>query len=751
MAVSIFCPHCQHQFKVPETAIGKKGRCPACKQVLTAELPVGALYEVVEKPEVAEKPVVEPEVQPVADEVPEPAPVRTRPRGGDEEPEAPPKKPRKVRPASQAFLRITVLFGGLAAAATCGVIFFLWQREQAEVSGIVALAEMFQGGNASTEGTKATDVLTAHRKVYPLMLVAACAGLVGGLLGVARIGVAGGLLMLAAVVAPAVIFPKTLVFTCALIVAGVLGLMMQSAAKAQRLAERAAEERRRPRSNPLVLVCAILGFLFFLGYAPLMGVVLVVAAAEQEKDIARIKGDRPGERKLDILGGGGGGGDKRPEPPKEVPAGDVREQITGSGSGTKLVKLDLSPAGLDATLEAPEGSQIKESYGTIRVTKDEHFGLTIELGRQHLHSARENLTGYGNKAVVNSGDLVFTDSSWGNKQSFNFTMMKVVGHQDVSVQNYTQFNDKSVEHSRADCLLMIRCAESLARKTPLPADPTSALAPFKAAPGYGEKEKPDEVRLNSKATDATLALLAKFPEIRVLNLSEAYVTDEGLAHLKALTKLEKLNVYRRPITDTGAATLAGFSQLKDLTVSYANITDAGVKSLAELPELETLDIGGGYSYSTKFKGPGLAHLAGAKKLKTLRLRGSEFDDSTLANLKTVTGLIELDLSSIKLLGPGLAQLKDLPNLTRLNVSGTQINDSGLESIAGLVRLEELDLHSTQLSGDGVKALKGMTKLRVLKLESTKIPDAGVAHLAKLTSLEVLNLGSTPITDAGWPT
>ncbi|VTR94834.1 unnamed protein product [Gemmata massiliana] len=163
MAVSIYCPHCQHQFKIPETAIGKKGRCPACKQVLTAEFPAVASYEVVEKPE-----IVEPEAQPIADEVSEPAPVRPRSRDGDEEPEVRPgRKPRKVRPASQGFLRLTVLFGGLAAAVACGVIFYLWQREQTELSGYVALVEAFRGAQASPEITKEMEILTARRKAYP--------------------------------------------------------------------------------------------------------------------------------------------------------------------------------------------------------------------------------------------------------------------------------------------------------------------------------------------------------------------------------------------------------------------------------------------------------------------------------------------------------------------------------------------------------------------------------------------------------
>ena len=65
----------------------------------------------------------------------------------------------------------------------------------------------------------------------------------------------------------------------------------------------------------------------------------------------------------------------------------------------------------------------------------------------------------------------------------------------------TKVNDKSVQHSRADCMLMIKCAQTLALKAPPPEDPAAALARFKTK--EDEKEVMGRLHLNDQASDAT--------------------------------------------------------------------------------------------------------------------------------------------------------------------------------------------------------------------------------------------------------
>src|SRR5262249_31799438 len=57
------------------------------------------------------------------------------------------------------------------------------------------------------------------------------------------------------------------------------------------------------------------------------------------------------------------------------------DDIDHAGGDIKLVKLDLSPAGLNLTMDVPEGTQLKEAYGDIKITRDAHFSLQARIGR----------------------------------------------------------------------------------------------------------------------------------------------------------------------------------------------------------------------------------------------------------------------------------------------------------------------------------------------------------------------------------
>ncbi len=54
-----------------------------------------------------------------------------------------------------------------------------------------------------------------------------------------------------------------------------------------------------------------------------------------------------------------------------------------------------------------------------------------------------------------------------------------------------------------------------------------------------------------KVTDAGLANLKTFPEVKNIDLHETPITDKGLEHMKGLTHLESLTLDRTAITDKG--------------------------------------------------------------------------------------------------------------------------------------------------------------------------------------------------------
>ncbi|MBI2947196.1 MAG: hypothetical protein HYY23_06085 [Verrucomicrobia bacterium] len=119
------------------------------------------------------------------------------------------------------------------------------------------------------------------------------------------------------------------------------------------------------------------------------------------------------------------------------------------------------------------------------------------------------------------------------------------------------------------------------------------------------------------------------------------------------------------------------------------------------------------------------------------LLGSNVTDSTLVPLKSILGLVDLNLGGTKITDTGLANLKGLTNLTRLHLERTEITDSGLAQLKDLKNLTYLNLYGTPITDSGLDHLKGLANLKNLYLWQTKVSDNGVGNLKKsLPKLEI---------------
>src|SRR5206468_7819245 len=96
----------------------------------------------------------------------------------------------------------------------------------------------------------------------------------------------------------------------------------------------------------------------------------------------------------------------------------------------------------------------------------------------------------------------------------------------------------------------------------------------------------------------------------------------------------------------------------------------------------------------------------------------------------------------------VAPLKDISSLTDLNLAGTKITDAGLAAIEGLTYLTRLHLELTPITDAGLAHLKKLTNLNYLNLYGTAVTDAGLEHLKGLRSLKHLYVWQTKVTEAG---
>ncbi|HKQ40531.1 MAG TPA: c-type cytochrome domain-containing protein [Verrucomicrobiae bacterium] len=114
----------------------------------------------------------------------------------------------------------------------------------------------------------------------------------------------------------------------------------------------------------------------------------------------------------------------------------------------------------------------------------------------------------------------------------------------------------------------------------------------------------------------------------------------------------------------------------------------------------------------------------------LRLQGTNATDATVALLKDVTSLVELNLGTTKVTDAGLANLKGLTNLQRLHLELTEISDAGLAHLKPLKNLVYLNLYGTKVSDAGLENLKDKKYLRNVYTWQSKVTEDGAAKLKK---------------------
>ena len=111
-----------------------------------------------------------------------------------------------------------------------------------------------------------------------------------------------------------------------------------------------------------------------------------------------------------------------------------------------------------------------------------------------------------------------------------------------------------------------------------------------------------------------------------------------------------------------------------------------------------------------------------------RLAGTNVTDATIAPLKDITSLVELNLATTKVTDAGLAAIAGLPYVENLQLQLTGITDAGLAHVKGLANLVTLNLYGTAVTDAGMSQLTGLKHLRSLYLWQSKVTPDGVKVL-----------------------
>jgi Leucine-rich repeat (LRR) protein len=236
-------------------------------------------------------------------------------------------------------------------------------------------------------------------------------------------------------------------------------------------------------------------------------------------------------------------------------------------------------------------------------------------------------------------------------------------------------------------------------------------------------------------TDDSLALIARNPQLSILEIDDAKISSAGISHLRELKQLRELFLVGNEYQDEMLSGMEQLSQVQQLRVNGTRFTPTGLVHIGKMRQLKLLDL----HESLAIDDDGLAHLQGLTNLEWLKLPPT-ITDAGLIHLRPMQQLRRLYLDQTAITGVGISQIASLPKLQNLSLRGANIGDEGLRRIREIKSLEILDLRTTSITDEGLPQLADLSNLRVLLLVDSALTDANLQSLQTLLKLELLVVG-----------
>lgn len=236
-----------------------------------------------------------------------------------------------------------------------------------------------------------------------------------------------------------------------------------------------------------------------------------------------------------------------------------------------------------------------------------------------------------------------------------------------------------------------------------------------------------------------LAPVLKLDHLERLWITKSPRDDAGVARLGSVPSLTSLDLPRTAFSDATLAALARNPNLVTLGFDGSRLGPGALRALGGLTRLSDLTINLG-DRSSEPNAQYLIHRVPAR-----------FGDADLDALSGLP-LTSLTIMGLDATDAGVARLLAGRNFTHLALSGRGVTDATIALLGGQARLESLALAETGITDTGVAQLACLPALRYLALvDNPTVTDAGMASLRTLPKLEYLTFrqpGTRPATIEG---
>jgi Leucine-rich repeat (LRR) protein len=334
--------------------------------------------------------------------------------------------------------------------------------------------------------------------------------------------------------------------------------------------------------------------------------------------------------------------------------------------------------------------------------------------------------------------------------------------------------------TKEECLLMLKCLDTLKITTEIPTDPAAVLE--LAGCRVTKNEAGDVIKLQTDISDvhfnSTLAkLISEFPKLEYLALKHENLSPKDIEVIKKLPELKELWLSEYDeVSDPVFQSIADCKQLERMTVNIEKVSPtvlsrlgdlnkltqlkirwiqrehaAAMPAFSQLTALEDLDI---QYVGSKWPTGSLSFLKDLTSLKKLRVEGT-VDDAAVAEIAKCQSLENLELESAQITDAGLASLAQLGELKMLRIKGPyqsvvsetipiKVTPAGVEKLAALPNLESLIFAGTDIDDSFAEAFTKLPGLKHIGVQDAKFTDAAFETFATMESLESLNIWDNDI-------
>lgn len=222
----------------------------------------------------------------------------------------------------------------------------------------------------------------------------------------------------------------------------------------------------------------------------------------------------------------------------------------------------------------------------------------------------------------------------------------------------------------------------------------------------------------STLTDETLPLLAPLAGLEELSTNASHLTDAGYKHFAAFANLRSLALWHPSFgfdefTGSGLAELKALPKLERLTFAGSTAGDTALEAIAQVTQIKEFS-----TWHTAQTQAGSANLAKLTNLKRLRMGQrlpkwgasppASFDGGTIPIIARLPALESLEIMESVFTAKDLMPLKEAKRLKEIKIGGTDISEADIAALRTAmpgVKIDHKPITTEERDANLVKKLK----------------------------------------------